>query len=91
MSILMDALKQQSSSQPLVQNSASFWRNLALLLALLVALFALFGAALLAHNLGKGRVIAMTDNPVFRGYFYGSSRLLVNALYLGASFSTAAD
>ena len=48
-------------------------------------------AALLAHNLGKGRVIAMTDNPVFRGYFYGSSRLLVNALYLGASFSTAAD
>ncbi|HSG50931.1 MAG TPA: peptidase M14, partial [Rheinheimera sp.] len=48
-------------------------------------------AALLAHNLGQGRVIAMTDNPVFRGYFYGSSRLLVNALYLGASFSTAAD
>ena len=48
-------------------------------------------AALLAHNLGKGRVIAMTDNPVFRGYFYGSSRLLVNALYLGASFNTAAD
>lgn len=48
-------------------------------------------AALLAHNLGKGRVIAMTDNPVFRGYFYGSSRLLVNALYLGHSFNTKAD
>ena len=45
-------------------------------------------ALLLAHNVGKGRVIAMTDNPVFRGYFYGSSRLLVNALYLGNSFST---
>tara|TARA_R110002126_G_scaffold43555_19_gene124928 strand:+ start:1044 stop:3656 length:2613 start_codon:yes stop_codon:yes gene_type:complete len=45
------------------------------------------GAALLAHNLGRGRVIAMTDNPVFRGYFYGSSRLLVNAMYLGNSFS----
>jgi hypothetical protein len=48
-------------------------------------------AALLAHNLGKGRVIGMTDNPVFRGYFYGSSRLLINALYLGTSFSSVAD
>lgn len=47
-------------------------------------------AVLLAHNAGKGRVIAMTDNPVFRGYFYGSSRLLVNALYLGNSFSADA-
>ncbi|MCS4308397.1 hypothetical protein M2404_002752 [Rheinheimera pacifica] len=48
-------------------------------------------AVLLAHNVGKGRVIAMSDNPVFRGYFYGSSRLLVNALYLGSSFSTAVN
>ena len=48
-------------------------------------------AVLLAHNLGQGRVIAMTDNPVFRGYFYGSSRLLVNALYLGRSFSANSD
>lgn len=44
------------------------------------------GAVLLAHNLGQGRVIAMTDNPVFRGYFKGSSRLLVNAMYLGHAF-----
>lgn len=48
-------------------------------------------AAMLAHNLGQGRVIGMTDNPVFRGYYFGSSRLLVNALYLGASFSTETD
>jgi len=48
-------------------------------------------ALLLAHDVGRGRVIGMTDNPVFRGYFYGSSRLLVNALYLGNSFSTKAD
>lgn len=48
-------------------------------------------AVMLAHNIGRGRVIAMSDNPVFRGYFYGSSRLLVNALYLGNAFSTAAD
>ncbi|CAM5197850.1 hypothetical protein [Alishewanella longhuensis] len=45
------------------------------------------GAALVAHNLGRGRVIGMTDNPVFRGYFQGSSRLLINAIYLGQSFS----
>ncbi|WP_423188086.1 M14 family zinc carboxypeptidase [Alishewanella sp. d11] len=47
------------------------------------------GAALVAHNLGRGRVIGMTDNPVFRGYFMGSSRLLVNAIYLGHSFSAS--
>ncbi|MBU1617891.1 MAG: peptidase M14 [Gammaproteobacteria bacterium] len=45
------------------------------------------GAALMAHNHGDGRVIGMTDNPVFRGYFVGSSRLLVNALFFGKMFS----
>jgi len=44
---------------------------------------------LVAHNVGNGRVIAMTDNPVFRGYFVGSGRLLVNALYFGKAFSSA--
>jgi hypothetical protein len=48
-------------------------------------------AALVAHNYGKGRVIAMTDNPVFRGYFNGSSRLLVNALYLGKAFDVGSE
>lgn len=48
-------------------------------------------ASLVAHNLGKGRVIAMTDDPVFRGYFQGSARLLINALYLGKAFDVSAD
>lgn len=48
-------------------------------------------ASLLAHNHGKGRVIAMTDNPVFRGYFVGSGRLLVNALFLGKAFNSQED
>lgn len=48
-------------------------------------------AALVAHNYGNGRIIAMTDNPVFRGYFNGSSRLLVNALYLGKAFDAGTD
>lgn len=47
------------------------------------------GAVLVAHNLGRGRVIGMTDNPVFRGYFKGSSRLLINAMYLGQGFNAA--
>ncbi|OYW95214.1 MAG: peptidase M14, partial [Alishewanella sp. 32-51-5] len=49
------------------------------------------GAALVAHNLGQGRVIGMTDNPVFRGYFKGSSRLLINAMYLSHGFSASSQ
>ena len=45
------------------------------------------GLAFVAHNYGQGRVIAMTDNPVFRGYWYGTSRLLSNALFFGHAFS----
>lgn len=45
------------------------------------------GLAVVAHNYGQGRVIAMTDNPVFRGYWYGTSRLLSNALFFGHAFS----
>ena len=40
-------------------------------------------AGLIAHSYGRGTVIGMTDNPVFRGYWYGTSRLLSNALFFG--------
>lgn len=40
-------------------------------------------AGMVAHRYGKGSVIAMTDNPVFRGFWAGSSRLLTNALFFG--------
>ena len=46
MSILMDALKQQSSPQPAISDTAAFWRKLALALALVVALLS---GALLAY------------------------------------------
>lgn len=49
------------------------------------------GASLIAHNQGQGRVIAMTDNPVFRGYFVGSGRILVNALFLAKAFNSQED
>ncbi|NOU52772.1 peptidase M14 [Pseudoalteromonas sp. JBTF-M23] len=41
-------------------------------------------ASLVAHRYGQGSVIAMTDNPVFRGYWYGTSKVLNNALFFGA-------
>ncbi|WMN58749.1 M14 family metallopeptidase [Pseudoalteromonas xiamenensis] len=47
-------------------------------------------AALLAHRKGRGTVIGMTDNPVFRGYWYGTSRLLANALFFGHTLSAQA-
>ncbi|WP_143871429.1 M14 family zinc carboxypeptidase [Catenovulum sediminis] len=37
--------------------------------------------ALTAQSKGKGQVIAFTDNPLFRGYWYATERLLTNALY----------
>lgn len=49
------------------------------------------GAALMAHSYGRGSVIAMTDNPVFRGYWYGTSRLLSNALFFGHTFRVSGN
>lgn len=48
-------------------------------------------AGLIAHSYGKGSVIGMTDNPVFRGYWYGTSRLLSNALFFGNAFHASGD
>ncbi|WP_419148980.1 M14 metallopeptidase family protein [Pseudoalteromonas 'SMAR'] len=38
-------------------------------------------SVLIATKAGKGVAIGMTDNPVFRGFWYGSSRLLSNTLF----------
>jgi hypothetical protein len=45
-------------------------------------------AVLVAHNYGKGRVIASTDNLVFRGYWLGSAKLIANSLFFAKAFST---
>jgi len=39
--------------------------------------------SLLVSQLGKGRVILFADNPNFRGSWYGTNRLFLNALFLG--------
>jgi hypothetical protein len=39
-------------------------------------------AAVVAHNLGKGKVIAFAGNVNFRGVWYGTSRLMSNAIFM---------
>ena len=46
-------------------------------------------AAIIAHNYGKGRVIATTDVLAFRGYWYGSAKLLANSLFFSKAFSAS--
>ena len=44
-------------------------------------------AAIVAHNYGKGRVIASTDVLAFRGYWLGSAKLLANSLFFAKAFN----
>ncbi len=40
-------------------------------------------ASLIVSKVGSGRVIMFGDNPNFRGSWYGTNRLFLNALFLG--------
>ncbi|MFH6601916.1 M14 metallopeptidase family protein [Maribacter algicola] len=40
-------------------------------------------ASLIVSPLGGGRVVLFADNPNFRGSWYGTNRLFLNALFLG--------
>jgi hypothetical protein len=40
-------------------------------------------AAILARRVEKGRVVLFADDPAFRGFWWGSSRLLLNAVFFG--------
>jgi hypothetical protein len=40
-------------------------------------------ASVLADGIGSGTTVLLVDNPVFRGYWYGTNRLLLNAIYYG--------
>jgi hypothetical protein len=40
-------------------------------------------AAIIAKSEGAGRVILFADNPNFRGTWYGTNRLFLNAIFLG--------
>ena len=41
------------------------------------------GASLIVSGLGNGRVILFAENPNFRGSWYGTNRLFLNAVFLG--------
>ena len=45
--------------------------------------------AVVAERLGRGSVIMMADNPVFRATFPGSERLLMNAIFFSGMIDGA--
>jgi hypothetical protein len=44
-------------------------------------------ASLLVSGIGRGRVILFADNPNFRGAWYGTNKLFLNALFLGSEIN----
>lgn len=48
-----------------------------------------YNAPIVAHNYGKGRVIASSENLAFRGYWYGTAKLLSNAIFFDRAFSVS--
>ncbi|MFD2245775.1 M14 metallopeptidase family protein [Pontibacter ruber] len=40
-------------------------------------------AAITVSSLGSGKVIAMTDNPNFRAFWYGTNKLFLNSIFFG--------
>lgn len=46
-------------------------------------------ASAIAGQLGNGQVIVFTDNPSFRAYFYGTQKLLANALFFAPTINSA--
>lgn len=47
--------------------------------------------ALIAERLGNGSVILFADNPNFRGYWYGTNKLFLNALFFSTVFEAPAE
>ncbi|MBT7817390.1 MAG: zinc carboxypeptidase [Polaribacter sp.] len=44
-------------------------------------------ASLLVSKIGKGRAVLFAENPNFRGAWYGTDKLFLNALFLGNKFN----
>lgn len=43
-------------------------------------------ASIIARRSGSGSIILFLDNPNFRGHWWGTARLFLNAVFLGSSF-----
>ena len=48
-------------------------------------------AALIAERAGAGSIILFADNPNFRGYWYGTNKLFLNAVFFSKSFDAPAE
>ncbi|WP_084407337.1 M14 metallopeptidase family protein [Aestuariibacter salexigens] len=48
-------------------------------------------AAVVAHRVGQGRVIGFLDNLNFRGYWYGTSKMMSNAIYMAEFIDARAN
>lgn len=48
-------------------------------------------ASLLVSPIGRGRAVLFADNPNFRGAWYGTNRLFLNALFLGSEIRVPWD
>ena len=44
-------------------------------------------ASLIVSDSGSGRVVLFADNPNFRGSWYGTNKLFLNAIFFGANIS----
>lgn len=46
--------------------------------------------SVMVSSLGQGRAILLIDDPNFRGYWYGTNRLFINALFFGSQIGSPA-
>ena len=46
-------------------------------------------ASVVVRPLGSGRVILLAENPVFRAYWYGTNRQLLNGIFLSDLISNS--
>ena len=46
--------------------------------------------AITVYRKGSGRIVALVDNPNFRGFWYGTNKLFANALFFSSHISFAA-
>ncbi|MDZ7757248.1 hypothetical protein [Rhodohalobacter sp.] len=48
-------------------------------------------ASIIVGSYGGGRVISFADNPAFRAFWFGTNKLLMNAVFFGDTISGAAS
>ncbi|MEI9919398.1 MAG: M14 metallopeptidase family protein [Bacteroidota bacterium] len=46
--------------------------------------------SLMVSSVGQGRAILFIDDPNFRGYWYGTNKMFINAIFLGSQISAPA-